>query len=108
MFLTTARLQHQYELPRALARDIVVEGTQQALRRRWQPWAWLFASLMLPVLAVAAGWLPGWRAMHGLAGLGAVITGCVGWSLLGQWLGGDAMLAAAAAKARRLERGRAS
>lgn len=106
MFVTVSRLQRSFGLPKALARDIVVEGTRRALRHRWQPWAWLVASLMFPVLAVGADWVPTWRAWHGWPGLRAVVAGCAGWALLGQWLGGEAMLAAAAAKARRLRRGR--
>jgi len=102
MFVTTARLQRSYGLPKALARDIVVEGTQHALRRRWQPWAWLFASLMLPALAAGAGWVATW---HGRPGLLAVMVGCAGWAMLGRWLGGEAMLATAAARARRPGRG---
>jgi hypothetical protein len=103
MFVTTTHLRRAYGLPTALARDIVAEAMQRVLRRRWQPWAWLLAWLMLPALAAGAGWFPTWHAVRGWA-LAALAVGCFGWAALAQWLGGEAMLAAAGDKARRLGR----
>lgn len=103
MLVTTTHLRRAHGLPRALAREIVAEGMHHALRRHWQPWAWLLVMLMLPALAFGAGWLPTWRAVRGY-GLVALAVGCFGWAALAQWLGGQTMLAAARDKARRLGR----
>jgi len=104
MWVTTARIQRDFGLPEALAREIIVEGTQHALRRRWQLWAWLTNSLMVPVLATGAGWIPSWHASQGRPGLITLSVACACWELPGRRLGGGAMLAAAADQARRLGR----
>jgi len=103
MLVTATHLRRAHGLPRALAREIVAEGMHHALRRHWQPWAWLLVLLMLPALAFGAGWLPTWLAVRGY-GLVALAVGCFGWAALAQWLGGQTMLAAARDKARRLGR----
>jgi hypothetical protein len=99
-WITTQRLQDEFALPRVLAREIVVEQWQAALRHRWQPWLWL-ASWALPVLACWSGWLP-WNhgaPEHHMA-LWLMIAAGWGWLGIGRWLAGPA-IRASAARARR-------
>ena len=49
-WITAQRLQREFALPKVLAREIVAEQWQAAVRTRWQPWVWL-ACWMMPVLA---------------------------------------------------------
>ena len=103
-WITTERLQREFALPRVLASEIVAEQLQFALLNRWQPWVWL-ACWALPVLACWFGWLPwslGADAFN--AGLWLSILASDGWVVIGRWLAGPAILAAAAARAERLQR----
>jgi hypothetical protein len=101
-WITTQRLQDEFALPRALAREIVVEQWQAALRSRWQPWLWL-ACWALLVLACWSGWLPWSRGVHEpSAAVWLTLVASWGWIGIGRWLAGPAMLASAAVRARRL------
>ncbi len=106
-WMTTQRLQDEFALPRALAREIVVEQWQAAVCSRWQPWLWL-ACWALPVLACWSGWLPWSHGVHGHhMAVWLMIAAGWGWLGIGRWLAGPAIRAAAAARARRMQRGEA-
>jgi hypothetical protein len=103
-WITAQQLQDEFALPRVLAREVVVEQWQAAVRCRWQPWVWL-ACWVLPVLARWSGWLPWDHGVHRHgAAVGLMVIASWGWIGIGRWLAGPAMLASAAARARRLRR----
>lgn len=103
-WITTQRLQDEFALPRVLAGEIVAEQWQAAVRHRWQPWAWLVCCA-LPLLPCWFGWLPWSHGVHRHgAAVGLMVIGSWGWIGIGRWLAGPAMLASAAARARRLRR----
>lgn len=103
-WITAQRLQREFALPKVLAREIVAEQWQAAVRTRWQPWVWL-ACWMMPVLAGWFGWLPWNPDVHQYdVAVWLMIGATGGWAGIGHWMAGPAMLTAAAVRARRLQR----
>lgn len=94
-WISAARLAADHRLPPTLAGEIVNEATRRALRRHWQPWAWL-----LPCWLAA---LASWR--HGGNGLGMValaVLGGLGWLGIARRLATPEIARAVRAKAARL------
>jgi hypothetical protein len=90
----TSVAQH-YRLRYPLAAEIVIEATQQALLRRWQPW--------LVALVVAVAWLTAWQVgLSSTARLGLLAGGIAIWQATGRWLAAGLVHRAALAKAARL------
>jgi thiol:disulfide interchange protein len=97
MFTKVETLVTQYELPKSVAREIIADETQTALRTRWQVWLWV-------VVAVApAVWFffqP--HAGGRLAAFWILLAACVIWFALGSYFATTSIHAAAKAKAERI------
>ncbi len=99
-WITTQRLQDEFALPRALAREVIVEQWLAAVRYRWPPWIWL-ACWLLVALACWFGWLPWNPGVHDhSAAVWPMIIAGWGWIGIGRWLAEPAIPVAAAARAR--------
>jgi uncharacterized protein involved in cysteine biosynthesis len=94
--ITADAVANEYRLSEPLAREIVAEETQRALRRSWAAWLVFLAGIGL------AGFLyfvPGSDKSSALW----VLLGSMGvWMLLGRYLAGPAIRKAAKDKASRL------
>ena len=103
-WVTTQRLQDEFALPKALVREVIAEQWLAAVRYRWQPCAW-WGCWMLAALACWFGWLPWSPGVHDHnAALWLMIIATWGWIGIGRWLAEPAILVAAAARSRRLQR----
>ncbi|WEN15454.1 hypothetical protein PY254_01900 [Rhodanobacter sp. AS-Z3] len=97
MFTTVDTLVSQYALPKSVAREIIAEQTQTALRTRWQVWLWV------AVVVVPAGWFFFHMRMDDrLAAFWLLLAACMLWFALGSYLATASIHLAARAKAARM------
>ena len=95
--IDTGKLAKEFGLSESIAREIVADETQRALRTRWQPWVWLATTLPL------VGWYYVSTPPEGRLGPFFVLLGSmVTWLLIARYLAGPAIRVAAKNKADRL------
>ncbi len=94
--ISAAAVAKEFELSESLAREIVSEETQRALRRSWAAWLFLVAGLSIAGYVVA---VPTADKNSAVWILLAIFSA---WILVGRYLAGPAIRAAAREKAARL------
>ena len=94
--ITTHAVAKEYRLSEPLAREIVAEETQRALRRSWLAWLVFLAALGF------AGFLYFTPGSNKTTALWVLIGGVSTWVLVGRYLAGPAIRKAAKDKAARL------
>lgn len=87
----------EFGLPVPIAREIIADETQRALRSRWQPWAWL--AITLPVVAWCYA---NTSSAERLAPLFLLAGSVLGLHFIARHLAGSAIRLAARKKADRL------
>lgn len=95
--VTTEVVAREYRLNEPLAREIVAEETQRALRRSWVAWLVFLVGLGL------AGYLYFASGSDKTTALWVLIGSMSAWMLVGRFLAGPAIRRAAKAKAARLQ-----
>ncbi|MBB5016448.1 hypothetical protein [Rehaibacterium terrae] len=94
--VTTEVVAKEYRLNEPLAREIVAEETQRALRRSWVAWLVFLAGLGV------SGYLYFAPGADKTTALWVLIGSISAWMLVGRYLAGPAIRKAAQAKAARL------
>ena len=94
--ITADTVAKEYRLSEPIAREIVAEETQRALRRSWVAWLVFFSALGV------AGYLYFVPGSDKTTGLWLLIGGLSTWMLVGRYLAGPAIRKAARDKAARL------
>lgn len=97
MFTKVETLVTQYELPESVAREIIADKTQTALRTCWQVWLWV------AVAGVPAVWFffqP--HAGGRFAAFWVLLAVCMIWFALGSYFATASIHIAAKAKAERI------
>lgn len=94
--ITTGAVAKEYGLSAPLAREIVAEETQRALRRSWVAWLVFLAGLGL------AGYLYSVPGSDKSSAIWVLLGGLGAWMLVGRYLAGPAIRKAAKDKASRL------
>ena len=96
-WISATALAKQFDLPHAIAGEIVGDALRHSLFRSWGCWAWLVIGLAsVVVLSVAVGrHSPHHHSLDPFAMLISLQVVMPGWRCLGQWLAGPRMLAEA-------------
>ena len=94
--ITADAVAKEYRLSEPIAREIVAEETQRALRRSWVAWLVFVSALGL------AGYLYFVPGSDKSTGLWLLIGGMSTWMLVGRYVAGTAIRKAARHKAARL------
>lgn len=97
MFTKVETLVTQYELAESVAREIIADQTQTALRTRWQVWLWVVVAV---VPAVWFFFQP--HAGGRFAAFWVLLAACMIWFALGSCFATASIHLAARAKADRI------